>query len=88
MASNALVDRIAANPNPRSWRGRVLMSVAWGRALNREALVDSFRNVFAVLGVGTVLADFGTMRAWLVAPCVVCFFGAVYADYLRHEGVQ
>lgn len=79
-----LLNRIAENPNPRSWRGHIRAFVAWGRALDREAAIDSLRNLLAVLGVGTVLADFGTMRAWLMAPCLVVFAGAWYADYLRH----
>jgi len=83
------LSRIKANPNPNyrppCWLKRaVLASWAWGRSLNRDAAVDSARNVLAVLGVGTVLADFGTMRVWLLLPCAVALLGTWYADYLRH----
>lgn len=83
------LERIASNPNPaarnpwrvtRAWRA----SVAWGRRLDREAAIDSARNVFAVLGVGTVLGDFATMRYWMVIPCAAVALGVWYADYLRH----
>ena len=79
----ARLERIAANPNPNrpNWLKR---SWAWGRNLDRAAAIDSARNVLAVLGAGTVLADFGTMRAWLLLPCLALFVGVWYADYLRH----
>lgn len=80
---DTVIDRIIANPNPRSsWIKR---SVAWGKSLNREAAIDSAKSVFAVLGVGTVLADFGTMRAWMLLPCAACFAGAWWGDYIRHD---
>jgi hypothetical protein len=75
---------IRSNPNPRSWRGRIMASIAWGKKLDREAAMDSFRNVLAVIGAGAVLADFGTMRLWLAAPCLAAFVLTWYADYLRH----
>jgi len=59
-------------------------SVAWGRHLDRTAAIDSFKNVMAVIGVGTILADFGTMRVWMAAPCAIIAILVWYGDYLRH----
>lgn len=81
-----LTERIAANPNPRSWRGRfqILFSWAWGKNFDRAAAVDSGRNVFAVLGAGSVLAHLAVM-SWPLAIVGGALVTAVwYADYLRH----
>lgn len=43
-------------------------AVAWTKNIHREAALDSLRNVLAVMGAGTILADFGTMKAWLLLP--------------------
>jgi hypothetical protein len=54
------------------------------KALHREAALDSIRNVLAVVGAATVLADFTTMKAWLIVP-MVFFAGLIwYLDYQRH----
>ena len=84
MTNATIIDRIEANPNPRSWRGRIRACITWGRNLNREAAIDSARNVFAVLGVGTVLGDFSVMRVWMLALCVPLLIAVWFADYLRH----
>jgi len=82
--------RIRSNPNPRAegWLRRIAAgfkaSMSWGRNLDRAAAIDSFKNVCAVIGVGTILADFGTMRVWMAAPCVLVAGLAWYADYMRH----
>lgn len=55
------------------------------RNLNREAAMDSIKNVLAAIGVGTILADFGTMRMVLAVPCAIVLFLGWYGDYLRHE---
>lgn len=57
---------------------------AWFRSLHRDAAVDSVRSVLAMIGAGTVLGDFATMRLWMLLPCIA--FAAVvwYLDYLRH----
>lgn len=80
-----LIERIEMNPNPRRrlW-SRILMSVAWGRKLDRAAAWDSARNFFAMIGVATVLADFGSMRVWMMFPMTIFAVAAWYADYLRH----
>jgi len=81
-----ITERISANPNPRSWRGRlhILFSWAWGKNFNREAALDSGKNVFAVLGVGSVLANLAVM-SWPLAIIGGALVSAVwYADYLRH----
>lgn len=54
-------------------------------ALNREAALDSFRNVMAVVGVGAILGDFITMNPWFVAPCFALLFFVWFADYARHD---
>ncbi len=66
----------------------VKFSLAWGRkfwrTLHRPAALDSLRNVLCVIGVGTLLADFGTMRVWMAAPLFVLLFLVWFADYQRH----
>jgi hypothetical protein len=60
-------------------------TLAFVRNLNREAALDSLKNVLAVLGLGTVLADFSTMRLWFMVPGAVIFFTMWAADYYRHD---
>jgi hypothetical protein len=92
---NEVVERVKADPTPqgKTWRCRVARFMAWGRArrlivnfraLDRAAAMDSVRNVLAVIGVGTVLADFGTMKLWMAVPCMAVAFLGWYGDYLRH----
>lgn len=57
---------------------------AWGKGLHREAALDSLRNVLAVVGGATILADFTTMKAWLIAPMLVVAFVIWRLDYERH----
>ena len=67
----------------------IVFSWTWGKrffsTLNREASLDSLRNVLAVLGLGTVLGDFATMRYWMIIPCIFIAFLVWLADYHRHE---
>ena len=42
--------------------------LAWGKGLHREAALDSLRNVLAVVGAATILADFATIKVWLILP--------------------
>lgn len=58
--------------------------ICWGKRLNREAAIDSLRNVCAVIGVGTIIGDFSSMRFWMLAPAALLCTGIWYADYLRH----
>jgi hypothetical protein len=81
--TDTVLDRIAANPNPRP-DGRLRRGLAWVRALDRAAALDSARSVFAVVGVGAAVAYMGTMPPYLV-PLALALFGATwYADYRRH----
>jgi len=57
---------------------------AWGKGLHREAALDSARNVLAVIGAATVLADFGTIKAWLILPMLAVAFLIWFLDYERH----
>jgi len=54
------------------------------RTLHRAAALDSLRNVLAIIGVGTVLADFSTMRLWFIVPGVFGLVTIWYMDYRRH----
>ena len=54
---------------------------------NRAALMESGKLVFAIIGVGTVLADFSTMRYWFLVPGVALFFAVWFAIYTQMEGV-
>ena len=58
--------------------------VAWGKALHRDAALDSLRNVLAIVGGATILADFGTVKVWLVVPMVAVAFVIWLLDYERH----
>jgi hypothetical protein len=59
-------------------------SVAWGKGLHREAALDSLRNVLAVVGGATILADFATIKLWLMAPMFAVAFLIWFLDYERH----
>lgn len=72
------------NPNPQTLRARIRAFLAWKKQVDRAAAIDSARNVFAILGIGSVLADFATMRPWFYVPGVLLLAGVWYADYLRH----
>jgi hypothetical protein len=55
------------------------------RNLNKEAAIDSMRNILAVLGLGLLIGDFATMRLPYVIPGVALLLAVWYADYLRHD---
>lgn len=55
------------------------------RNLNKEAAVDSLRNVLAVLGLGVLIGDFATMHILYVIPGATLLLAVWYADYLRHD---
>ena len=58
--------------------------LAWGKAIHREAALDSLRNVLAVVGAATILADFGTIKVWLILPMLAVAFLIWFLDYERH----
>jgi len=58
--------------------------VALGKRFHREAALDSLRNVLAIVGGATILADFGTMKAWLLLPMSGLAFLVWFLDYERH----
>lgn len=58
--------------------------VAWGRKLHREAALDSLRNVLAIVGGATILADFTTIKAWLILPMLGFAVLIWFLDYERH----
>jgi len=58
--------------------------VAWGKGLHRDAALDSLRNVLAVVGAATILADFATIKAWLILPMLAVAFLIWFLDYERH----
>ena len=82
----AITERIASNPNPRSLRGRFQIAFSTLK-YNRAALIESGKLVFAVIGLGTVLADFSTMRYWFILPGLVLFAGFWFGIYTQMEGV-
>jgi hypothetical protein len=55
------------------------------RDLNKEAAIDSMRNVLAVLGLGLLIGDFATMRPLYAIPGAALLIAVWYADYLRHD---
>jgi hypothetical protein len=56
----------------------------WVKSIHREAALDSLRNVLAVVGAATILADFATIKAWLVAPMLAVALLIWFLDYERH----
>lgn len=56
----------------------------WVTSIHREAALDSLRNVLAVVGGATILADFGTIKAWLIAPMLAVALLIWFLDYERH----
>jgi hypothetical protein len=56
----------------------------WVKSIHREAALDSLRNVLAVVGGATILADFGTIKAWLIAPMLAVALLIWFLDYERH----
>jgi len=58
--------------------------VAWGKSLHREAALDSVRNVLAIVGGATILADFTTIKMWLILPMLGVAFLIWFLDYERH----
>lgn len=67
-------------PNPRVEAERR----AGERKVKLDAAIDSFRNVFALLGVGFVFANFYVMHWIFVVPGAALLAGVWYADYRRH----
>lgn len=55
---------------------------------NRPALIESGKVVFAIIGIGTILADFSTMKLWFLIPGLLLFSGVWFALYSQMEGVQ
>lgn len=64
----------------RIWKS----SIDWIKTLHREAALDSIRNVLAIVGAATILADFTTIKAWLIVPMILFAFLIWYLDYERH----
>ncbi|MFY9950608.1 MAG: hypothetical protein WAK27_18060 [Candidatus Sulfotelmatobacter sp.] len=58
--------------------------IGWARNLHRDAAIDSVRNVLAVVGAATILADFGTIKAWFIPPMLGLAFLIWFLDYERH----
>jgi 4-amino-4-deoxy-L-arabinose transferase-like glycosyltransferase len=60
--------------------------LAFFRSLDREAALDSTKNVLAILGVGTVIGDFASkMPLYFMLPALIILLGVWYMDYLRHD---
>ncbi len=58
--------------------------LTWGKSMHREAALDSARNVLAVVGGATILADFTTIKVWLIVPMLAVAFLIWLLDYERH----
>ncbi len=57
---------------------------SWLRGIHREAAIDSLRNVLAIVGGATILADFSTIKYWLIVPMLAVAMLIWYLDYERH----
>lgn len=76
-------EQVPDNQKAPTMSARLRAFLAW-RKLDRAAAIDSAKNVFAILGVGSILADFATMKPLLLVPGAILLVGVWYADYLRH----
>lgn len=56
----------------------------WATGLRRDAALDSIRNVLAVVGGATILADFDTMKTWFILPMIGFAVLIWFLDYERH----
>ncbi len=65
----------------------ILACITWGKKLKRDAVIESGKIMFSLIGVGTVMANIVTAGRWLFAPVVVIFVSAWYAIYCQMEGV-
>lgn len=54
--------------------------------MDHAAAWEAGKNVFAVLGIGTVLADVSTMRVWFVIPSIVLVTATWYGFYRQYDG--
>jgi hypothetical protein len=59
-------------------------SAAWIKRIHREAALDSLRNVLAIVGGATILADFSTIKYWLILPMLSIALLIWFLDYERH----
>ena len=84
--STAIIDRIVTNPNPRSLKVRFKLALSSLR-YNRAAVIESGKLVFAIIGLGTILADFSTMRYWFILPGLALFVAVWFAIYVQMDGV-
>ena len=55
-----------------------------GKAHAPGSALDSARNVLAVVGGATILADFTTIKVWLILPMLGLAFLIWFLDYERH----
>ncbi len=83
--------RASVNGSQRVWGNQVRKIIGIWKSLvarvkgvHREAALDSVRNVLAIVGAATVLADFTTIKAWLVVPMMGFAFLIWFLDYERH----
>lgn len=54
------------------------------RNLNRDAALDSARNVMAAIGAGTILADMNTLRVSYLFLAASVLSLIWFIDYVRH----
>jgi hypothetical protein len=72
------LERIKANPNPRSWKGRILRVIRWHQALDRACAWEAYKLTFTV--VGTV--GFISYLLWAHTAMAVLGLGLMYATWL------
>jgi|HubBroStandDraft_5_1064220.scaffolds.fasta_scaffold09963_4 hypothetical protein len=77
-----LLERIKANPNPRSLIGLVRRSIAWGRSLDKKIAFESARNMFAIVGVTGYAGFLSGMHIVLATFSFLLMAGTWYSVYL------
>jgi hypothetical protein len=63
------------------------MSWTWGKRVKLDAVIESGKIMFALVGVGTAAANIAVAGLLFFLPCVAIFAGAWYAVYRQMEGV-
>ena len=57
-------------------------------SLKRPAVIESGKIMFALIGVGSVMANIVVAGRWFFIPVVLLFLGTWYALYCQMEDVQ
>lgn len=95
LTSNEVLENIrAAGYNPRApfdyrrVQYKVIqflrLCVTWGKNLERKTAFRALESMLALIGLGTFVGDYASMKPWLLLPITVVFGATWYGAYLFH----